>query len=71
MQLLSHGILDHIHRFLLGEGILQFNNGTLCIDIKCMKRFEYEKGIEYYKQPHLSIYLKQAAMYVRNDKDTT
>ena len=45
-MLLSEGILDRIHKFSLGEWTPESDHRTLCIDLKCMHRFDYEKAIE-------------------------
>ena len=56
--LLSEGILDHIHKFLLCEWTPESDNRILYIDLKCMHRFDCEKVIEDSKQMHLSMNLK-------------
>ena len=37
--LLVEGILDHIHKFSLGEWTQKIKHRTLYIDLKCMKYF--------------------------------
>ena len=59
--ILSECILDRIHKYSLG-GTPESDRRALCIDLKCMHRFDYEKDIEDNKQPHLSMNLKRAPM---------
>ena len=42
--LLSEGILDRIHNFSLGEWTLESDHRALYINLKCMHRFDCEKG---------------------------
>ena len=51
-------ILDPIHKFSLGEWIPKSDHRVLCIDLKCMHRFDCENDIEENKQLHLSMNFK-------------
>ena len=68
-MLLFEGILDRIHKFSLGEWTPKFDLRALCIDLKCMHKFDCEKDIEENKQPHLSMNLKRAPMYSKVVED--
>ena len=67
--LLSEGILDRIHKFSLGEWTPESDHRALCIDLKCMHRFDCEKVIDDDKQPHLSMNLKRAPKYSKMVED--
>ena len=67
-MLLSEGILDRIHKFSLGEWTSESDHRALCIDLKCMHRFDCEV-IEDDKKPHLRMNLKRAPRYSKMVED--